>query len=386
MVTNIIKLDKRVEKINETLVAFSQGNFLKKTKPTDKFDTIDAIMFSLNLLGEEMNATTISKNYFTQIYNNISELIFELDANGNILNCNEAVTNILGWNIDELKNKSFKKLIYVTEIELNKTNYTNFNNKSKSEISYLYLKDKNDNLFYYKCERNLFKSKYESKIKYLLTAKDISIEKKLEKDNMGVMLKAQEIERNRLAKDLHDSIGQQLSALKLYLGSFKNLETNISNLQLITNCGNLVNNISQEIRNICFALLPRTLGDAGLIKALLELAQQINSSTKIKINITGNVQFKNQEVEIQLYRTLQEFINNSIKHSKCNKIDINFTLKKTQTYICIKDNGIGFKVEEKENKTNGLGLYSMKNRIDNINGKLKITSILNKGTKLEILF
>ncbi len=378
---NII-LDNRVNIINDTLVQFSKGNFNKKTKPTNKFDIIDAIMFSLNLLGEEMEETTISKNYFTQIYNNITDLIFEVTANGKIINFNNSVTTKLGWQLNEIKNKKFDVIIHNLKTLAKTTN--KLDKCVETQTSYLDLTHKNGSIYQFICKRTPFSSKDNNEIKYLITANDITNEKTLEKEKMAASLQAQETERKRLAKDLHDSIGQQLSAIKLYLGSFKNLETNNANINLISNCNSLVNNIAQEIRNICFDLLPRTLNDAGLLLALKELAQQINSSKKIvlKLNFENYTNSLKNESEVQIYRIIQEFINNSLKHSGCTKITITFKNKEIKTYISITDNGKGFDTNK---KAKGLGLYSMTNRINTINGVSKISSKISKGTKLEIL-
>jgi signal transduction histidine kinase len=222
-------------------------------------------------------------------------------------------------------------------------------------------------------------------LKYLFTAKNISKEREIEKNIMLDILNAQEMDRSRLAKDLHDSIGQQLSAIKLYLGSMQNTYSKDTfSTSVLLNCNNILNNISQEIRNICFDLMPRTLHDGGLYLAIKELSHQINYTGKIKVivKIEKEKSLIPSTFELVVYRVIQEFINNSIKHSDCTKITIAITNILDKTHIIIKDNGKGFNVA---NKSKGMGLLNMENRIKSINGDIKINSTINRGTQLQIL-
>jgi PAS domain S-box-containing protein len=387
MATNTIKLDKRVKKISDILLDYSKGNFTKRMYPSKKFDEIDAIMLSINAVGEEMNTTTISKNYFNQIYNSVKEMIFELDKNGVIINYNSAVSTKLEYQPEELLNKNINlvlKNINAFDKPLAKLSLKTL---CKQASFYFKLQPKAKNELFCLCQVIPFSDKNKSNIKFILTAKNISAEKRIEQKAMAEVIRLQEFERTRLAKELHDGIGQQLSAIKLYLGSIGNLNKDLTYRNILDNCSSLVGNINQEIRGICFDLMPRTLTDAGLVLATQELARQINITKTITIKIvepSEKIQFT-KEQELAVYRVIQEFINNSLKHSKCNTITINFSKKHKRSYIQLSDNGIGFDMDSEKNKKKGLGIFSMNNRIGAINGDMQLSSQINKGTQLQIL-
>jgi signal transduction histidine kinase len=126
MAIKSIKIDNRVSKINELLVHYSHGNFTKKIAPSKNFDEIDAIMYALNMLGEEMETTTISKNYFMQIFDSIKEMIFELDKNGVIINLNKSVERKLGWSKQEIISKNIFDLLNNTNLFKPKLNKESF--------------------------------------------------------------------------------------------------------------------------------------------------------------------------------------------------------------------------------------------------------------------
>ncbi len=385
MANKNIKSDLRVSKINQLLVHFSHGNFTKKLIPSKSFDEIDAIMFSLNMLGEEMESTTISKNYFMQVFDSIKEMIFELDKNGVIINFNKSVERKLGWNMSEIINKNIFEFLHNPNLFNPKLNKVSFKKIAFQQNIFLDIICKNKKQLYCICQIQEFEVEKNKKVKYLFTAKNISKEREIEKSVMLNILNAQEMDRSRLAKDLHDSIGQQLSAIKLYLGSMQNLYTKDElSTPILLNCNNLLNNISQEIRNICFDLMPRTLHDAGLFLAIKELSHQINYTDKIKVivKIESEKSLINSNYELVIYRVIQEFINNSIKHSNCTKIMITIANILNKTHIVIKDNGKGF---DQAMKNKGMGLMNMENRIKSINGKIKIKSVEKKGTQLQIL-
>jgi PAS domain S-box-containing protein len=344
-------------------------------------------MLSINAVGEEMNTTTISKNYFNQIYNSVKEMIFELDKNGVIINYNSAVSTKLEYQPEELLNKNINQVLKNINAFDKPLAKLSLKTLSKQASFYFKLQPKAKNELFCLCQVIPFSDKNKSNIKFILTAKNISAEKRIEQKAMAEVIRLQEFERTRLAKELHDGIGQQLSAIKLYLGSIGNLNKDLTYRNILDNCSSLVGNINQEIRGICFDLMPRTLTDAGLVLATQELARQINITKTITIKIvepSEKIQFT-KEQELAVYRVIQEFINNSLKHSKCNTITINFSKKYKRSYIQLSDNGIGFDMDSEKNKKKGLGIFSMNNRIGAINGDMQLSSQINKGTQLQIL-
>jgi len=173
----------------------------------------------------------------------------------------------------------------------------------------------------------------------------------------------QENERTRLARELHDSIGQQLVLLKK-----KTQKQHISGLTELTS------SILTEMRSITKALHPIVLEQMGLTSALKQLLLSVDENTDLFIttDIQNIDDLFTKEQALNLYRFVQESINNSIKHANATAIEIE--LKRNENFIrlMISDNGQGFNFQEKINTS--LGLQTLKERIKILNGKLNITS------------
>jgi signal transduction histidine kinase len=143
----------------------------------------------------------------------------------------------------------------------------------------------------------------------------------------------------------------------------------------------------QEARNISHGLMSRVLTKFGLSYAITEIVNNINTSKKLKISFKqniDNIRF-NEELEMGLYRTLQELINNIIKHSQANNASVQLIKKENKLLVQIKDDGVGIKRGLDNNpKSNGIGLKNMKSRIEYLGGKFTIDNKIKKGTKINI--
>ena len=104
-------MDNRFRKINRLLSEYSLGNFNKKLRISSRMDEVDAFIMGVNMLGEELKEKTISRNYFNNIFNSVSDMVFVLDKQGKIQNINTSVTNHLGYHLDVLQGKAISFLV-----------------------------------------------------------------------------------------------------------------------------------------------------------------------------------------------------------------------------------------------------------------------------------
>jgi signal transduction histidine kinase len=188
----------------------------------------------------------------------------------------------------------------------------------------------------------------------------------------------------RFAKDIHDSIGQQLSAIKFYIGtSVVNTEDEKQKKLLVKSNEALVK-VLADMRNICFNLMPKTLENFGLVTSIKELCKQseLHGQLTFKLNATNNFPLLNKSLEIAIFRIVQEFINNTIKHSGAKKINIELIANEKNAVILLRDNGVGFDFSKTTSK--GMGLNNVHSRVQPYNGDVLITSIPGKGTKFKI--
>jgi PAS domain S-box-containing protein len=378
-------MDSRFKKINDLLSAYALGQFDKKLPLSKKLDEIDAFIAGVNMLGEELKETTISRNYFNDIFNSVSDMVFVLNHRGQITNINKAVTDRLGFALELLKEKNINELI--PEIIFTESNPLNkiFDSRSTGiQIETFFTSKKNKKIPVLLTIAG-FKVKENKKPGYIVTAKDITNKKEAENLIIRTITETQEKERQRFAKDIHDSLGQQLSAIKFYISTIGSLTNDGKLIDILTKANNALLNVNSNVRSICFNLMPQTLETFGLLKAVTELCNQMTVPGHLSFVISGDkqVSLDNKSQEIAIFRIIQEFINNALKHGKASCILINFKKYKASLKIILEDNGIGFKLFDK--KETGMGLRNVQSRIASYNGEIKITSSPGKGTKYELM-
>lgn len=197
----------------------------------------------------------------------------------------------------------------------------------------------------------------------------------------------QEIEQNRIAREIHDGIGQMLTGLKFSLESI-NLEHKEKSAQKIEYLKKLSLDIIKGVRTATFNLMPPELTDHGIVSSIAKLTLELTK-------LTGkNIQFYNKSnfdqrldslIEINIYRLTQEAINNAIKYAESSHIIVQLAHSNKILSIIIDDDGKGFDaaaVEKRRNSESGMGLLFMKERIQYINGRAFINSIPGEGTRI----
>ncbi len=218
--------------------------------------------------------------------------------------------------------------------------------------------------------------------------KKLKAEKYQQTQLSKLLIESQENERRRLSKELHDSLGQNLLVIKNQIDLYNSTpEKDESDIQKISE---LVKESILEVKEISNNLHPHQLERLGLIKAVKSMIKQIESSGNIEIetdldDISGVFSF---ESEINIFRIIQESLNNVIKHSGSKRAIVEIKNDNQKIRLSIADFGKGFDINNKElqQKLNeGLGLKSIRERTRLINGELKIDSNPGNGTKILVL-
>ncbi len=205
------------------------------------------------------------------------------------------------------------------------------------------------------------------------------------------IVEGQEEERKRIAKDIHDGIGQMLTALKFNIESI-DIENKEKTIEKITYLKDLTADLIKGVRTATFNLTPPELSDHGIFPALhkmtIELTKLTGKTILFENKIDENIRFDSL-AETNIYRVTQEAVNNAIKYAQANYILVTINFKDDILSVVIDDDGKGFddsilgKVP-KNNSEGGMGLFFMKERISYINGRLFINSELGKGTRVTI--
>lgn len=219
----------------------------------------------------------------------------------------------------------------------------------------------------------------------ILTIADITTIKISEFLSLNSMLEGQEMERKRLAREIHDGIGPLLSTLKMILA---NIEGDINNRDI--NHGDkfiksyeLIDEVSNDLRSISHNLLPKVLLDFGLIEALESLSEKIQTTKNVDMAFmyTGSKKRFDQVLELGIYRVCQELISNTIKHAKARKISLQLVNLGNILRLIYEDDGIGFLPTK---NAQGLGILNIENRIKAFGGEVNIDSLPGKGMTASI--
>ncbi len=201
-----------------------------------------------------------------------------------------------------------------------------------------------------------------------------------EKEAAKSLMETQENERKRIAEDLHDSLGHLLSTAKL------NLQQEKIEKSQINNSLELINQASDEIRNVIFNLMPATLEEEGLILALRELVKKVTNSGRVKVFLHVHNMEKFQlekQSEFNIYRIIQEAVNNILKHANATEINIQLIGRDNHISIMIEDDGKGFNPESNKK---GRGLKNIVTRSLWLKGNINIDSMPGKGTTITTEF
>lgn len=203
----------------------------------------------------------------------------------------------------------------------------------------------------------------------------------------SALIEGQEEERRRLARDLHDGIGQMLTGLKLHSEKLKKVFENTDQQALFVQHQKLINETIDATRATAFALMPAVLSDFGLSAAIRILAQQATVETGLRVNFKeiGTVGRLSASTEINLYRIAQEALNNALKHAQTNAVDMILKIEKSKITLSISDFGKGLDKKKNVKSQYGNGLKNIETRTNILHGKLQVISQPSQGTTVVVV-
>ena len=221
----------------------------------------------------------------------------------------------------------------------------------------------------------------------LLQSRRISeLEKERQLVAAHAVMKGQEQERSRLARDLHDGVGGLLSGIKLSLSTMKgNVFLSEENVDAFNHILTQLDQSIGELRRVSHNMMPEALIKYGLKESLENYCENLNLSGKIKVQLQayGMEQRMEQNTEIVLYRIVQELLNNVIKHAEAKHVLIQLMREEERFSLTVEDDGKGFDVQEAE-KRSGAGLTNIKARVDYLGGEVDFHSVPGDGTSVNI--
>jgi len=208
----------------------------------------------------------------------------------------------------------------------------------------------------------------------------VDLSERVSRDTVRRVVDAQELERKRLARELHDETGQALTSILLGLKPLEQLASTEEERAAVTSVRELVVSTLQDVRRLAVELRPTALDDFGLTAALERLAEGFREETGIEVDIAAQLGDGRlpEEVETTLYRIVQEALTNVIKHAEASRVSILLTRANGAVIAVVEDDGGGF--DPADARDGGLGLLGMRERLALLGGTLRIEAGAHHGT------
>ena len=223
--------------------------------------------------------------------------------------------------------------------------------------------------------------------RFVQSKKDAELQRAIateQQKQLDAVIKATEQEKRRMARELHDGIGQQLSSIKLGLANFFNQLNSPSpeNKAKFQTIEKVVNESADDVRELSHRMMPKALSELGLGAALKDSAEKSLGLNNVNYNFSDDTSGKrfDTQIEVNIYRVAQELINNILKHSNADRVSIDLFTDDKWLLLAVKDNGKGFDPEKDE----GHGMLNIKSRLKQINASLNFEFPKEGGTETTI--
>jgi len=200
-------------------------------------------------------------------------------------------------------------------------------------------------------------------------------------ERYGEDIDALEMERERIASELHDDFASSLATLRMEVARL--IPPGEKNHDKIPGIKQEVDSMVERMRDMAHELMPRELRRRGLSKALDFLIARIETSSGIGIQYRNDIGEVDRKKSLHIYRIIQEVINNVLRHSDASSVELNLWRSSGKIHFIISDDGKGFDVKEQSARGNGAGLYNISARMQLMQGRMYITSEPNSGTIYE---
>jgi two-component system, NarL family, sensor histidine kinase UhpB len=200
------------------------------------------------------------------------------------------------------------------------------------------------------------------------------------------LLQAQEEERRRITRELHDETGQALMVLRFQLEMVLGETENNEQKSRIQESLSLLDRTIEGLRRTIARLSPRVLEELGLVAGIRKLAQLLNRHTGMKSRLTlpGDSETLDHDLQVALYRSVQEALHNVAKHSRASTFTVRLAVSSGKVVLEIEDDGIGFTPRTAADR--GFGLKGMQERATAFGGSMKVRSSPGKGTRVRLVF
>ncbi len=332
-------------------------------------------------LEEKINIISISEQKFRNIFDNSREGLIIIDGSKKIVNFNKALSDMTGYTIDEVVNSNFLRFIVPEYHEILLSRWKRMLADDILGLSECELLTKSGFRLFVEIKSSIIE--YEGKPALLTVIHDITERMLFEKQLYITQAKAEEKERERIAKDLHDGIGPLLSTLKIYLYDIEKTEDRMLMESSLIKTNEIINEAISSVKEISNNISPHVLRNFGLPQAIRNFLEKLVIKPDINVHFNCNLNKRIDEIiEITLYRITTELVNNTIKYADAKNIKINIQINEKSISFKYYDDGKGFSFNALIYK--GFGIQNIQSRVHAIDGRLGFISEEGKGVNVSI--
>ena len=336
-------------------------------------------------LDSTREALRQAEDRFRILFNSASDEIFVTDLKGRFVEVNEVACKILGYSREELlamRMHDIKTPAYAGTVDRNlsiireegRYTYETEHLTRAGQIIYAEMKSR---LITYLDDQYV-----------LSVARNITERRETERRILSAVIQAEERERERFSKDMHDGLGPMLSTIKLYIGELNRQELDAESRQsCLHTASNLIDEVIENTRTISNNLMPRVIHEYGLKGALEAFCKKIEQTNRFRfrLDMSRLDDGLDKNTQLILFRVISELINNSLRHSGGSRLSIALAHSGGKTSIRYSDDGRGFDANRiLDADSEGMGLKNIATRIKSINGIVKFESREGEGMQVHI--
>ncbi|RZB37784.1 MAG: hypothetical protein SRB2_00886 [Desulfobacteraceae bacterium Eth-SRB2] len=334
-----------------------------------------------------------SEEQYRNIFKNIQDVYYEVTLDGIIIEASPSIEEISRYKREEIIGKSLSD-IYVDPKNRDEFLKELLKNEKVTDHEALMI-DKDGSQIHCSITAKLVRDKQGNPVKIIGSLRNIT-ERKQAEEHINILtqelMRTQESERQRISRDLHDHVAQELSAVKIGFETFFDHQPAIPPeiRRRVSEMSRTLQESIKAVRDVSYDLRPPTLDEMGLVETLVQYCNDFSESNGINVDFhsAGMKNLKlDFDTEINLYRLIQESLTNIKKHADADHVTIRLVTAYPNIILRIEDNGKGFDVQKRLatiSKEKRMGIRSMEQRAKLIQGEMEIQSKLMQGTKIYI--
>lgn len=325
----------------------------------------------IELKNSYQEGLLISSSKFRSLFEGSRDGVILLNSAAKVIEANQAICELAGYSLEELRAAESASVLIGSAFK--KQMSETFDKQIQGEwmpvLTEISIVTKQGELVPVEFNSNVILT--EEEVMIISTIRDISYRKQLENEKFNAVLVAEERERERFSKDLHDELGPAFSTLNLYLQTLSKKEPDADKKEILTKLSSIVDLAVKQVREISHNLSPYALRDAGLVDAIAAHLVKIKDNNALQVEFAQGARLKiPHNVDVVLYRVFLELLNNTIKHSGADKIKISLECSAQMISFFYIDNGRGFEPSHALENKNGIGLRNIESRVKSLGGKI----------------